>query len=97
MNIVRWHDGSRYVSALDGGEGRKYRHLVLITESGVRVEDVPLDDPIEQLGVATRKQLRTFRRAGRVFGISSRAKEVLDEAEAHANAARERGDPAHRA
>jgi hypothetical protein len=80
MNIVRFHDGARYCAALEAGVGRKYRHLVVITEYGVRVLDVPLDEPTEVLGPVTRRQLATFRRAGKVFGITAGARQALDAA-----------------
>lgn len=78
MNIVRYHDGQRFVAALDAGEGRKYRHLVVITDGGVRVIEAPLNARIEVLGPALKKHARTFLRVGKVFGISKAARQAIE-------------------
>ena len=82
MNIVRFHDEERWAHGLEGQVGTKLRHIVAITEGGVRVLDGPLADrTVEVLGPARKRQLRTFRRAGRTFGITKAAKAILDAAE----------------
>lgn len=79
MDLVKYHDGERFVTALHAGEGRKYLHLVCITEGGVRVLDVPREQArfLCVIGPALKKHLVSFRRAGRVFGISKAAREIL--------------------
>lgn len=76
--LLRYHDGERFCAALEVSEGRKYRHLVVITDGGVRYVEAPLEQPVEPLGVVTRKQLATFRRCGRVFGITQAAEAALE-------------------
>jgi hypothetical protein len=86
LNIVRFHDGERFVHGLEAAPGRKYRHIVTITEGGVCVVDLDLREPVESLHPVKPKQLRTFARAGRVFGISKAAQSILATAKEICNA-----------
>ena len=82
MNIVRAHDGERFVTALEVSVGHKHRHLVVMTDGGVRAISVPLEEAVEVLGPVKKKHLATFRRMGKAFGITKAALEGLDAASA---------------
>jgi len=80
MNIVRVHDGERFVTALEVRTGHKHRHLVVLASSGVRALAVPLGEPVEVLGPVKKKHLAILRRAGKTFGITKAALDGLEAA-----------------
>jgi hypothetical protein len=77
-HLTRYHDGDRYVTALEGAPGRKYRRLVVIYSSGLGV--LKLDRTLKHhdadLGPVTPKALRAYRHAARTLGGEHRGRRL---------------------
>jgi len=69
-------DADRVALTLD--DGNKYRHLLAMSESGLRVVNVPLDEELRPAGeYKPRKHIAAFRRFAKVFGSTAPAREAL--------------------
>jgi len=83
---IRWHSTYGHRAGLLTKVGRRHLHVVLITEGGVRLVKLPLDErermkPLERNGkpYPAARAARELRRAGKRWGISQEARSALRE------------------
>jgi len=76
--LVRWNDGDRFAVAVEISAGTKWRHLLTMSEAGLRIVDVPLDEKLFPAGdFKPRRHLAAFRRFAVTFGSTGAARDAV--------------------
>lgn len=82
MKVIKYHSDRGHVVGLLVREGYKYNHYIFMLANGITVKRLPVSESqhIIELEYPVTRAVRRFRAAGKRFGITKAAKQILNEA-----------------